>query len=149
MKPHNYYQSIPPNKYNPLSWISPKAVIGDNVWIGSDVYIGDFVTIGHNVSISNGVKIYDHDNSWHRVSQGLVKIRYFSVNIGDYTNIGSNSVIIPVDSDIVIGDHCIIGALSFVSRSIPSYKVAMGIPAYITRHIDENVIQEKMRCNNE
>lgn len=145
MKQHNYNRPLPPNPYNPLSWISPEAVIGENCWIGSDVMITANVELEDNVSISCGCKIYDHDTSWYRASEGRIQAKHYKVIIGRCTQIGSNSVICPRDQDIVIGDHCIIGALSFVRHSVPAYTVAAGNPLRVVRHIDEEVIEEKMR----
>lgn len=143
MKKHNYDRSLPPNKYNPLSWIHPEAVIGDNCWIGSDVFIGPNVELDDNVSISCGCKIYDHDTSWYRASEGVLEAKHYRVKIGRCTQVGSNTVIVPGDGDITIGDHCIIGALSLVKGDIPPYSVAVGIPARVIRHINEDVIKER------
>ena len=131
IKKHNYNQPLPENKYNPLAWISPEAVIGNNCWIGSDVVITKNVEIGDNVSVSCGCKIYDHDTSFYRSSEGAVKEKHYKVKIGSFTHIGSNSVIIPKDKDIVIGDHVIIGALSLVKTSVPPYTIVAGIPATV------------------
>lgn len=145
MKAHNYNQPLPPNPYNPLSWISPEAIIGENCWIGAFVYIGPGVEIGDNVSIANGVLIYDHDTSWYRVSEGRLPVKHYKVKIGRCGEIGSNTVIVPGCEDITIGDHCIIGALSLVKKSIPAYSVAAGCPARVIRHINEDVINERMK----
>lgn len=145
MKKHNYNRPLPPNPYNPLSWIHPATVIGDNCWIGSDVVITSNVELADNVSISCGCKIYDHDASWYRVSEGRIEAKHYNVKIGRCTQVGSNTVICATDGDITIGDHCIIGALSYVRRSVPAYTVAAGNPLRIVRHINEDVVNEKMR----
>lgn len=102
------------------------------------------VELEDNVSISCGCKIYDHDTSWYRVSEGRIEAQHYKVKIGRCTQIGSNTVICATDSDIMIGDHCIIGALSYVRRSVPAYSVAVGNPLRIVKQIDENVIEEKI-----
>lgn len=145
MDSHKYNQPLPSNPYNPLSWIDPGAIIGDNVWIGAFVYIGAHVEIGDNVSISNGVQIFDHDNSWHRVSEGVIEKSSGSVHIGSFTQIGANSVILAGSNNIRIGDHCIIGALSFVNKNIPNFTVASGSPARVVRYINDAVITEKRK----
>lgn len=142
MNQHNYNQPLPPNPYNPLSWISPEAVIGENCWIGAFVYIGAHVEIGDNVSISNGVQIFDHDNSWYKVSEGRIDPGYKYVHIGSFTQIGANSVILTGKCPVNIGDHCIVGALSLVKKDIPAYSVAVGCPARVIRHINKDVISE-------
>ncbi len=94
------------------------------------------VEIGNNVSLSCGVLCYNHDTSFHRVSEGKVQAKHFKVKIGDYSHIGSNSVIIPKDRDIEIGDHCVIGALTLIRHSTPPYTVWVGSPARMIRKID-------------
>ncbi|MDD5614955.1 MAG: acyltransferase [Candidatus Methanoperedens sp.] len=145
IKQHKYNQPLPPNPYNPLSWISPEAVIGENCWIGAFVYIGPNVTIDDNVSIANGCLIYDHDTSWYRASEGRIQAEHYHVKIGRCTEIGSNTVVLPGAKDVTIGDHCIVGALSLVKKDIPAYSVAVGCPARVIRHIDEDVILERMK----
>lgn len=137
LKAHKYNQPLPPNKYNPLAWISPEAKIGDNCWIGSDVVITANVELRNNVSISCGCKIYDHDTSYYRITEGKIQPKHYKVVIGSHTQIGSNSVIVPKDKDIIIGDYVIVGALSFVNQSIPPYSIAWGIPAKVIRRIEK------------
>jgi len=141
MKEHTYGKEIPKNKYNPLSWICEGAKIGENVWIGSGVYISDNVEIGDNVSISNGVQIFDHDNSLHRVSEGKVPVKKYKVKIGDFTHIGSNTVILAGCNDITIGDHVIVGALSMVKRNIPASVTAYGIPCRVEAYINLKMLE--------
>lgn len=137
IKQHNYNKPPHENKYNPLSWIHPGAKIGDNCWIGSGVIITDNVELCDNVSISCGVCIYDHDTSIYRVTEGKVQAKHYKIKIGSHTQIGSNSVIVPKDKDIVIGDHVIVGALSLIKEDIPSYHIVGGIPAKIIGVVKE------------
>lgn len=139
LKRHKYNQPLPPNKYNPLAWISLEAKIGDNCWIGSDVLITANVELGDEVSISCGCKIYDHDTSQYRVTEGRIQAKHYKVVIGSHTQIGSNSVIVPKGGDIIIGDHVIVGALSLVRESISPHSVAVGIPAKVIRRIEEGI----------
>lgn len=137
MKEHTYGKEIPKNKYNPFAWICKGAKIGENAWIGSGVYISDNVEIGNNVSISNGVQIFDHDNSWYRATEGRVPPgEKHKVKIGDYTQIGSNTVILADKNDIEIGDHVIVGALSLIKNKIPSKTVVYGVPGHVNGRVD-------------
>lgn len=45
--------------------------------------------------------------------------------IGDYCHIGGQTVIA---KGVTIGDHCVIGACSFVNRDVPSFTIAVGVP---------------------
>lgn len=135
IKKHNYDRPLPPNKYNPLSWIQPEAKIGDNCWIGAFCYIAHNVVIGDNVSLANGVQIFDHDTSWYRATHGQAETVHYKVAIEDDIEIGANSVIIPNGKDITIGHNSIVGALSFVRDDIPPYSVAVGIPAKVVKKV--------------
>jgi len=137
IKEHNYDRSLPPNKYNPLAWIHPNAIIGDNCWIGSDVMICENVEIGDNVSIACGTKIMDHDTSYYRISEGKIEVEHFKVKIGSNSHTGSNSVILAGKGDVTLGDHVIVGALSLVNRSFPSGVIVAGIPAQVKKFIGE------------
>jgi len=136
LKNHSYYKDLPSNKYNPFSWICEGAKIGKNCWIGAFVYIADNVEIGNNVSISNGVQIFDHDTSLHRATEGRLPVDKYKIKIGDFTQIGANSVILPGSEDILIGHHCIIGAKSLVKSNIPNLAIAYGSPARINGRVD-------------
>lgn len=137
IKAHNYNRSLPPNIYNPLSWIHPNAKIGENCWIGSDVMICENVEIGDNVSVACGTKIMDHDTSYYRISEGKIQAEHFNVKIGSNSHTGSNSVILAGKEDVIIGDHVIIGALSLVNKSFGSNVIIAGIPANIIKYIGD------------
>ena len=53
--------------------------------------------------------------------------------IGDGTWIGTNVVRV---GNIQIGKHCVIGANSVVTKDIPDYSVAAGIPAKVIKRYD-------------
>lgn len=93
--------------------------------------VTDNVEIGDNVSLSCGVLVYDHDTSFYRAYEGKAEATHYKVRIGSHTQIGSNSVIVPKDRDITIGDHVVVGALSLVKTDIPSYSIVAGIPAKV------------------
>ena len=57
------------------------------------------------------------------------------VVLGRNVWIGAGAIILP---GVSIGDHVIIGAGAVVTRSIPSGKVALGIPAKITGDVPLN-----------
>lgn len=83
-----YEMSKPKKKgIDSLAFISPDAIIGENV------YIGAFAYIGKNAKIGNGTLIYPH------------------AYIGDNVNVGDNCIIysnVNVYSDCQIGKRCII-----------------------------------------
>jgi len=83
------------------------------------------LVIGDFCSISSGVHIYTHDTVKWAVSGGKADYEYAPVKIGNCCYVGSQTVIA---SGVTIGDHCVIGACSFVNRDIAPYTVAFGVP---------------------
>jgi maltose O-acetyltransferase len=60
---------------------------------------------------------------------------YSKVRIGNDVWIGYHAIILP---GVSIGDGAIIGAGSIVTRDIPPYTVAAGVPARVVRDRKEN-----------
>ena len=52
------------------------------------------------------------------------------VGIGERTFVGVGATILP---GVTIGDDCIIGAATLVSKDIPSGSLAVGVPAKVIR----------------
>ena len=109
----------------------PTAEVGDRAYVGvycslGDVTLEDDVLIGSHVSIMNGgsqhgierldVPIREQPGSWPRVT------------IGRDSWIGDRAVVL---ADV--GDHCVIGAGSVVTKPLPSYAIAVGVPAKVVR----------------
>lgn len=91
------------------------------------------IIIGKNVLIAPDVFITDHNHGMNpEVPEGFAKQELIikPVKIGDGTWIGERVCILP---GVSIGRHCIIGAGSVCSRSIPDYSIAVGIPAYVIK----------------
>jgi len=104
--------------------------VGSNTWIGPNVVLDGSgkLTIGSNCSISAGVQIYTHDSIRQTVSGGEEAYEYAPTIIEDNCYLGPNAII---QKGITIGKGSIIGANSFVNRSIPPNSKAFGTPARI------------------
>jgi acetyltransferase-like isoleucine patch superfamily enzyme len=58
-----------------------------------------------------------------------------AVSIGDGSWLGHGSVVLP---GVTIGRHVVIGANSVVTKDIPDFSVAVGVPAKVIRRFDES-----------
>jgi acetyltransferase-like isoleucine patch superfamily enzyme len=120
------------------SWIGfgtvfshPTAEVGRDVYVGvycclGDVTLHDDVLLGSHVSIMNGggqhgidrldLPIREQPGRWPRVT------------IGRDSWIGDRAIVL---ADV--GEHCVIGAGSLVTKEIPDYAIAVGAPAKVVR----------------
>ena len=124
----------------PVSEAKPRLSIGNHVNIEQDVHIvcRSGIEIGANVSLGARCVVVDMNHPYedihdptkigHRLSAQETPVR-----IGEGTFIGIGAVILP---GVTIGRHCMIGANSVVSRDVPDFSVAAGVPARIIKHYD-------------
>ena len=116
-----------------------RLTIGYNVFINRGVYItaraeitiGDNVMIGPYTVINSGNHLYKNKNILIR-DQGH-KIE--PILIGNDVWIGAHVVIMP---GVHIGDGAVIGAGAIVTSSIPSYAIAVGVPARVASYRKSN-----------
>ncbi len=117
--------------------IEPSLIIGNNVNIEQNVHIicHDRIVIGDNVSITGNCAIVDvtHPQGGldgkSKTGDAIAPGRSF-VEIGEGAFIGFGSTILP---NVRLGRYCVIGAGSVVTRDVPDYAVAAGIPAQVIR----------------
>jgi len=107
-------------------------VIGNNTIIGlSNVIIGP-VSIGDNVMLAQHVVVsgLNHGYKDITVPPALQKVECSPICISDDVWIGANAVI---TAGVSIGKHCIVGAGSVVTKSIPDHCIVVGNPAKIIK----------------
>lgn len=108
--------------------------IGDNVYIAHRVWINGSggLKIASRVIISPMVVIA---TTKHAYIDGCISNHLSekaSISIGEGTWIASNSV---VTKGVTIGRGCIVGACSSVTKDIPDYHFAGGVPAKIIKKL--------------
>lgn len=95
------------------------------------IIIEDYVLTGPHVFISDHNHKYA-DPSLPISQQGVSCKKDDRIVIGEGSWLGTNVVII---GNVRIGKHCVIGANSVVTKDIPDYCVAVGMPAKIIKKI--------------
>jgi len=110
-------------------------VIGDGSWIGQQCYFNSAggIQIGRNVGIAPAVKIITSSHGEEGRAKSILhsQLEFAPVQIDDNSDIGIGAIILP---GVHIGQGAQIGAGAVVTRDVPAYAVAAGVPARILRY---------------
>ena len=113
---------------------SPVVKIGDRCLIGKGSgIVGHFsITIGNDVWTGHHVYITDQNHGYENIDQPISQQSQpeRAVVIGDESWLGYGTVVLP---GVTIGKHVVVGANSVVTKDIPDYSVAVGVPARVVR----------------
>lgn len=108
--------------------------IGNNSNIGPYCYIGcsGYIEIGDNVMMSPRVSIYAENHVFDRtdITMKAQGVNRQFVKIEDDCWIAANSVIL---AGVTIGKGSVVAAGSVVTRDVPPYSIAAGVPAEIIK----------------
>jgi acetyltransferase-like isoleucine patch superfamily enzyme len=112
--------------------------IGKGSKIGATVDIDqsapELITIGKNVWVTRGVMLLCHqrDLSEYEVGKPVMdcELKYAHIVIKDGAHIGIGAIIMP---GVTIGEGAVIGAGAVVTRDVPDYCVAVGVPAKVIK----------------
>ncbi|NLF43698.1 MAG: acyltransferase [Bacteroidales bacterium] len=124
-------------------WITPAIkTLHIDVTRPSLVEIGDFVRLNRNFTLLT------HDGGFYVLRNKYKEFIPQSgrVKIGNNVYFGRNCTVF---KGVTIGDNCIIGFGSIVTKDIPSNSVAVGAPAKVVSTLDEYYNKRKEKCINE
>jgi acetyltransferase-like isoleucine patch superfamily enzyme len=99
----------------------------ENMKIGKDVDVGAFTLIqaAYGVELGDDVEIGPH---CYICSHSTIDDKKGKVIIKKGAKIGAHSVVMP---GVTIGENTIVGALSFVNKSLPPNVIAFGSPCKV------------------
>ncbi len=111
-----------------------KITIGENCNFGQNVHIGGIgnVEIGNNALFASNILILSTN---HNYEDALTAVK-FQGSRGGNIKIGSDGWVgdgVTILAGANIGNHCIIGSKSVITKDIPDYSVAVGNPARIVK----------------
>ena len=126
------------------AWINPPFYCdyGFNIEVGSNFFANynctmldvAKITIGKNCFMAPNVSIYTAGHPIHPDSRNSMYEYGIPVTIGDNVWIGGNVVICP---GVTVGNNCVIGAGSVVTKDIPDWTIAAGNPCRVIRKITD------------
>jgi acetyltransferase-like isoleucine patch superfamily enzyme len=103
--------------------------IGNRVKIHTNCYVAQYTEIGDDAFMAPGVTIANDLYPGQRASAELMS----GPSIGKGAQLGVNVTILPF---VVIGEGCLVGAGSVVTRDLPAGSVAFGNPATVRGRVD-------------
>lgn len=126
------------------SLIDSASKVGSYSYIGyrcliTNVRIGRYVSIANNVSIGMGEHPIGNISTNVRFMKDPSILVHDSVTISDDVWIGEN---VKVLRGVSLGRGCVIGAGAVVTKNIPPYSIAVGVPAKVMRmRFTEDIIE--------
>lgn len=125
----------------PAIWRRLGCKVGKNVHIGHQVRLdfgnADRIIVEDDVLIANGVTLLCHIHDVKNYHIGMMAtnqpVRYGNIHLGKGCFIGLNVTILP---GVHIGEGAVIGSCALVTKDIPAWTIATGVPAKVVRSVE-------------
>ncbi len=112
------------------AYFDRKLIVGEGSWIGPQcfIYATGGITIGKDVGIGPGVKMISSAHVKEPLEQPILlrSVQRSPIILEDGCDIGAGSIIL---MGVRIGKNSQIGAGSVVTRNVPPFALAVGVPA--------------------
>jgi UDP-2-acetamido-3-amino-2,3-dideoxy-glucuronate N-acetyltransferase len=139
------------------SKIGSNCTLGQNVMVGPDVSIGDNCRIQNNVSIFQGVTLEDEvfcgpsvvfTNVLNPRAAVSRRDEFAPTHVMRGASIGANATIV---CGTVLGEFCLVGAGSVVTRDVPAFALVVGVPARRVGWVSHagEILNEELICPRE
>lgn len=126
--------------------IRERCTIGDDCSVGTGSILEFAVTLGNGVRLHSGVFVPEHsvleDRCWIGPRAVLTNAKFPAspratqllrgVRVGRDARVGANATLLP---GVVLGEACLVGAGSVVTRDVPAGAVVVGNPARVVGNI--------------
>ena len=126
----------------PAIWRRLGCKVGKNVHIGHQVRLdfgnADRITVEDDVLIANGVTLLCHIRDMKNYHIGMKvtnqPLEYGDILLGKGCYIGLNVTILP---GVSIGEGAVIGSCALVTKDVPAWTIATGVPARVVREVEK------------
>jgi acetyltransferase-like isoleucine patch superfamily enzyme len=108
-------------------------VIGAHTWIGPQAYFDcRDMELGEHVGWGPGAKVLGSEHTGDPADVPIIQTDLVirPVRVGKWADIGTNAVLLP---GVTVGEGAMIGAGAVVTKDVPPYAVAAGVPAKVLR----------------
>lgn len=117
---------------------NPQVRIGDDIYIGSHFHLASVsrVEIGDACVLSDYVYMADVAHGLDPAAGAIMDqplIRAGDIVLGYSTFVGYRATILP---GVTLGQHCVVGGGSVVTKSFPEYSMVAGNPARLIKRYD-------------
>lgn len=133
------YQEAKDKGYELLTYVDPKAVVGENINIGDNCFVFEgniiepFVTIGNDVIVWSGSLIAHHTSIGDHCFLAPRVAISGNVKVGSHCFIGINATI---RDGVSVASDCLIGANALILKDTVRGGVYGGCPAKLIRTLD-------------
>ena len=126
----------------PAIWRALGCKVGKRVHIGHQVRF-DFgnaerIIIDDDVVVANGVTLLCHMRDMKEYRVGMkpkqLPMKYDDVHLCKGAYIGLNVTILP---GVTIGEGAVVGSCALVTRDIPAWTIATGVPAKVVKKVEK------------
>lgn len=126
------------NRFRPKVYLTSAAGIGnhnflaDRVMIGNAV-VGNYCSFGPDVKIGQSQHSIDYITTCQKISKNNINFSMLTdkAEIGNDVWLGANVVVM---QGVKIGNGAVVGANAVVTKDIPPYAIAVGIPAKVIKY---------------